>query len=264
MGNVKTDAYAGVSAEAPAILRIKAGDLKEVLAKGFADFLAMPTYSIFLIVIYPIAGLILLRLTFGYDMLPLIFPLVAGFALLGPFAAIGLYEISRRREQGLGPSLGDALNVLETPRFSSIALLGLLLMAVFLAWLITALVIYRLTLGSWTPGSIEEFAAKLFLTTPGLQLIILGCGLGFFFAIFTFAISVVSFPMLVDRKTSALTAISTSIKAVAANPQPMVLWGLFVTAALVAGSLPVLIGLSVVLPVLGHATWHLYRKLVAW
>src|SRR3974390_2174011 len=113
MGNVKTGAYAGASAGTPRVLKIKAGDLREVLAKGLADFLAAPTHSVFLIVVYPIAGLILMRLTFGYDMLPLIFPLVAWFALLGPFAAVGLYEISRRRQQGLSPSIRDALNVLD-------------------------------------------------------------------------------------------------------------------------------------------------------
>jgi uncharacterized membrane protein len=235
--------------------------LRQVLAKGFGDFLAMPTHSIFLIIIYPAAGLILLRLTFGYDMLPVIFPLVAGFALLGPLAAIGIYELSRRRERGLG-STAEALIFFDPQRLWSVAFLGVLLMIVFVAWLCTAMMIYRYSFGSWVPGSIMEFAGKLFSISAGLNLIIAGCGAGFFFALIAFTISVVSFPMLLDRPASAGTAILTSIRAVSANPMPMGAWGFFVAFALVIGSLPVLIGLAVVLPVLGHSTWHLYRKLV--
>jgi uncharacterized membrane protein len=262
MGNIKTGAFLNVSTAYPDIKKISTGDLKEALAKGYADFVAAPTYSIFLVIIYPIAGLILLRLTFGYDMLPVIFPLVAGFALLGPFAAIGLYEISRRRELGLTPLSQDALKVFDPSRFSSILALGTLLMIVFLVWLGVALALYRLTLGGWTPGSIQEFGAKLFTTNSGLTLIVIGCGIGFFFALASFAISVVSFPMLVDRRTKVSSAVLTSIRSVAANPLPMAIWGLIVATALVIGSLPVLVGLAVVLPVLGHSTWHLYRKLV--
>jgi uncharacterized membrane protein len=262
MGNAKTGACVKVTATYPDIQKISVNDLKEVLAKGYADFVAAPTHSIFLIIIYPIAGVILLRLTFGYDMLPVIFPLVAGFAVIGPFAAVGLYEISRRREQGLAAFPEKALQVFEAPRFFSIAALGMLLMIIFLAWLGAALIIYRSTLGSWAPESIEEFGARLFTTASGLKLITIGCGIGLFFAVFSFVISVVSFPMLVDRNSGVSSAVLTSIRAVAANPLPMAIWGLIVAATLVIGSLPVLVGLAVVLPVLGHSTWHLYRKLV--
>jgi uncharacterized membrane protein len=263
MGNVKRFAYVNAGSAYPAIRRISLADLREVLAKGFSDFLAMPTHSIFLIIIYPIAGVILLRLTFGYDMLPVIFPLVAGFALLGPLAAVGLYEISRRRERGLSSSREEEeASSFDPQRLWSIAALGVLLMIIFVAWLGAAMVIYWDTFGTWIPGSIAEFADKLFSTPSGLDLIMWGCGAGFLFALTSFAISVVSFPMLLDRPASVGAAILTSVRAVAANPVPMAAWGLAVAAALVIGSLPVLIGLAVVLPVLGHSTWHLYRKLV--
>jgi uncharacterized membrane protein len=261
MGNVRPIAYANAGSAYPSIRKIRLADLGEVLAKGFSDFLAMPTHSIFLIIIYPIAGLILLRLTFGYDMLPVIFPLVAGFALLGPLAAIGLYELSRRRELGLSSS-GKALPSFDPQRLWSVTALGLLLMIVFVAWLGAAMMIYRSTFGTWMPGSIMEFAGKLFSTSSGLNLILTGCGVGFLFALTSFAISVASFPMLLDRPASVGAAILTSIRAVAANPVPMGAWGLLVATALLIGSLPVLVGLAVVLPVLGHSTWHLYRKLV--
>jgi uncharacterized membrane protein len=261
MGNVKPVAYVGAGSAYPAIRRIRLADLSEVLAKGYSDFLAVPTHSIFLIIIYPIAGLILLRLTFGYDMLPVIFPLVAGFALLGPLAAIGIYELSRRREQSLGSSPA-ATTAFDPQRLWSVASLGVLLMIVFVAWLGAAMLIYRHIFGTWIPASITEFAGKLFSTPAGWDLILAGCGIGFLFALTAFAISVVSFPMLLDRPASVGAAILTSIRAVAANPVPMAAWGFIVAFALVIGSLPVLIGLAVVLPVLGHSTWHLYRKLV--
>jgi uncharacterized membrane protein len=244
----------------PIIHKIGIADLRDALAKGIDDFVAMPTHSIFVIVIYPVMGLILLRLSFGYDMLPVVFPLLAGFALLGPFSAIGLYEMSRRREEGQPQSWQvDALSLL---RIRPILVLGIVLMVIFLAWLSAAMTIYQSTFGNWYPSSIGEFLSRIFTTSAGWTLILVGFGVGFAFALLTFTISVVSFPMLVDRNVGAGVAVATSIRAVAANPVTMAVWGLIVAIALVIGSLPVLVGLAVVLPVLGHSTWHLYRKLV--
>ena len=245
----------------PIIRRIGISDLKDVLSKGIDDFVAMPTHSIFVIVIYPIVGLGLLRLSFGYNLLPVVFPLLAGFALLGPFTAIGLYEMSRRRELGLETSW-EALNVFSLLRILPIAVLGVVLMVIFLAWLIAAMTIYQNSFGDWYPSSLGEFVQRVFATPAGLTLMIVGCGVGFAFAVVTFAISVVSFPMLVDRNVGAGVAVATSIRAVAANPVTMAVWGLIVVSGLLLGSLPVLVGLAVVLPVLGHSTWHLYRKLI--
>jgi uncharacterized membrane protein len=244
-----------------AINEIGISDLKDALAKGLDDFSAMPTHSIFVIVLYPIIGLLLLRVSFGYDMLPVVFPLLAGFTLLGPFTAIGLYEMSRRREQGL-PNSWEALNVFSLLRIWPIFALGAVLTAIFIAWLIAAMSIYQATLGNWYPPSLTEFINRVLFTPEGRTLIVVGWGVGFGFALITFAISVVSFPMLVDRNVGAATAVATSIRAVAANPFTMAVWGVIVAAGLALGSLPALIGLAIVLPVLGHATWHLYRKLI--
>jgi uncharacterized membrane protein len=246
----------------PAVRRIGATDLRDVLARGLDDFGAYRTDVIFLCVIYPVLGLVLQRLAFGYDMLPLLFPLAAGFALVGPFAAVGLYEMSRRREQGVDVSWADAFGVVRSPSFGAIVLLGLMLMAIFLLWLVAAVAIYEVTLGPEPSASIAVFVRDVLTTGAGWALIGVGVGVGFLFALLVLAIGVVSFPLLLDRRVGLNTAVSTSVRAVVANPGPMAIWGVIVAGSLVIGSIPLFIGLVIVLPVLGHSTWHLYRKVV--
>jgi uncharacterized membrane protein len=251
-----------LNALAPAVHRIGLRDLREALAKGFEDFGHYRTDVLYLCLIYPVVGLVLARAMVGQDMIPLLFPLASGFALIGPFAAIGLYEMSRRREMGQPSSWGAAFGVLNTPRFGVILLVGAILAAIFVLWMFLANVIYNNTLGPGEPASIGTFLGQVFGTAAGWTLIVVGCGVGLVFAVMAMAIGVVSFPLLLDRDVGADTAIWTSIRAVAANPVPMAAWGLIVTAGLVIGSIPLFVGLIVVMPVLGHATWHLYRKLV--
>jgi uncharacterized membrane protein len=246
----------------PAVRRIKASDLKDVLVKGLGDFGEYRTDVIFMCLIYPVAGIVLTRLTFGYHMLPLLFPLASGFALVGPVAAVGLYEMSRRREQDMPISWADAFGAIRSPGFGAILMLGLVLLAIFLLWLFAANQIYQLTLGPEQPASITAFARDVFTTSAGWTMIVVGVGVGFLFALLVLAISVVSFPLLLDRDVGLDAAVWTSIRAVAANPGPMAIWGVIVAAGLVIGSIPAFLGLVIVLPVLGHATWHLYRKVV--
>jgi uncharacterized membrane protein len=246
----------------PAVRRIAIGDLGNVLARGFDDFMAFRTDVIFVCVVYPLVGLVLARLAFGYDMLPLIFPLASGFALLGPFAAVGLYEMSRRREADMAAGWADALAVMRSPSFGAIVLLGLMLMAIFLLWLLAAWAIYMVTLGPAPPISVTSFLRDVFTTDAGWTMIAVGVSLGFLFALLGMAISVVSFPLLLDREVGVDTAVLTSVRAVIANPAPMAAWGLIVACGLVIASLPFFLGLVIVMPVLGHATWHLYRQIV--
>lgn len=249
-------------AGAVSVRRIGLGDLGQALTNGLADFAANRTDVVFLCVIYPLAGLVLARLASGYGVVPLLFPLASGFALVGPLAAVGLNEMSRRREMGIQVGWTDAFGVLRSPSIGGIVGMGLLLIAIFLLWLATAEAIYVLTLGPKPPVSIAVFAHDVFATRAGWAMIVLGVGIGFLFAATTLAISVVSFPLLLDRDVRMETAIWASIQAVVANPLPMAAWGLIVAAALVIGSVPCLLGLVIVMPVLGHATWHLYRRVV--
>ena len=246
----------------PVVRVIGLGDLKYALTKGLEDFRAMPTHVIFLSLIYPIAGLAIWRATLGYDVVPLLYPLAAGFALIGPFAAIGLYELSRRRELGLDTSWKHAFDIVHSPSVWALAALGLLLLAIFGVWLAVANGIYVANFGYRQPTTLAEFASMILDTPQGHNLIVVGNVVGFLFAVLAFALSVVSFPLLLDRNVGVPVAIATSVKAIVKNPVTMALWGLIVALGLAIGSLPLFFGLAVVMPVLGHATWHLYRRVV--
>jgi len=253
---------AGEQSKAPIIRHITRADLLDALKLGLDDFTAMPSHAVFLCVIYPLLGLLLVSITLGDAMMPLAFPLVAGFALIGPLAAIGLYELSRRREAGLDTALSRAFDVFRSPSLGAIVALGVLLMVIFLVWLAVAEAIYVANFGYREPASVQQFAKDVIGTAAGWRMIIEGVGIGFLFAVVVLAISAVSFPLLLDRDVGAAVAALTSVRAIAANPFAMALWGLIVAVLLVIGSLPFFLGLTVVMPLLGHATWHLYRKIV--
>ena len=239
------------NAAAPIIRTIGLSDLREVLRLGWEDFKAVPSHAVILCVIYPVLGLALARTVLGYSVLPLLFPLAAGFALLGPFAALGLYELSRRRELGEEPSAWDALDVLRSPSFGAMLGLGTLLLALFVTWVATAQAIYVAVFGYRAAAGIPDFAARVLTTPQGWWLIIVGCGVGFLFALVALCVSVVSFPLMLDRHAGGADAMVTSLRAVARNPVPMAAWGLIVALLLVAGSVPLFLG-----PRRGHpAAW---------
>ena len=253
---------AGTTPAEITVRRIGVADLKDALRRGLDDFQAMPTHAMFLCVIYPVIGLLLARLAFGYSVLPLLYPMAAGFALVGPVAALGLYELSRRREAGLDSSASHAFDVMQSSSIGGIALMSLLLLVIFVFWMAAANAIYIANFGYATPASIPHFIDSVFTTRAGWTLIVVGNLVGLLFAILALTVSVVSFPLMLDRDVGAAVALHTSIKAVAQNPVTIGIWGLIVAALLIAGSLPFFLGLTVVVPVLGHATWHLYRRLV--
>src|SRR6266481_4119384 len=254
---------AGDHAADPTVRSIAPADLADALKKGWDDFSAVPSHAVFLCVIYPAIGILVAALTLGHALMPLLFPAAAGFALLGPFAALGLYELSRRREAGESASAWDAVEVLRSPSFGAMLGLGVLLLALFVTWVATAQAIYLAAFGYEGVTGISDFASRVLTTPQGWWLIVVGCGVGFLFALVALCISVVSFPLMLDRHASAGEAMVTSLRVAAKNPMTIATWGLIVAALLVAGSLPFFLGLPVVLPLLGHASWHLYRTVVA-
>jgi uncharacterized membrane protein len=253
---------AGTAAH-PDVRRISFADLSAALRAGLDDFMEMPSHLVFIGIIYPLVGVVLATWTSGANALPLLFPLASGFALIGPVAAIGLYEISRRREQGLPVSWRDALAVRRSPALPSIIAVGVLLLAVFLAWLLVARGLYVELLGPEPPASMAALLDRVFNTREGWTLFVVGNLIGLIFAILALCTSIVAFPLLLDRDVGAWAAVQTSWRAAMTNPVEIAAWGLIVAALLVLGSLPIFAGLAVVVPILGHATWHLYRRLVA-
>ena len=246
----------------PAAVRVRTidgSDLRYALAKGYEDFLAIPSQLIFLGLLYPIIGFVAARAAMGGEVLPLMFPLLAGLSLMGPVAATGLYEISRRREAGQPVSLLTAFEAFKSPAISGIVILGFVLLILFGLWLAVAQAIYNATVGPDHAATVSGFVAAV-MHNPAL--IIFGNLVGACFAAIVLAISVVSIPMMLDRLCSPTVAVQTSLRAVARNKVAMALWGVIVGVILVLGAIPFLIGLAVAVPVLGHATWHLYRRVV--
>lgn len=245
------------------IRKIGAEDVRAALREGYEDFSALRSDVIFAVALYPVIGLAVAIWAFNAGPLHLLFPLAAGFALIGPVAAIGLYEMSRRREQGLETDWAAALSTLRGQVLGPILTLGLLLLAIFAAWLYVAHAIWIATLGPQSDDSLALFVRDVFTTSAGWAMIVVGIGVGFLFAAVVLCISLVSFPLLIDRPVGVPIAIVTSLAVARHNPFATALWGLIVAVSLVLGMIPLFVGLVIVLPVLGHATWHLYRRAVA-
>lgn len=263
MATLHVIAGAGETPAQPVVRRIGIADLTDALRLGWDDFKAIPSHAVFLCLIYPLVGFFIGGLMLGYNLLPLLFPVSAGFALLGPFAALGIYELSRRREAGMDVRWKHVFDIRHSPSFGAIAAIGCLLMMLFLTWLAVAQWIYQSLFGVLPPASVPQFLSDVLTTSQGWQLILYGNAAGLVFAIVALAVSVVSFPLLLDRDVGAAVAITTSIRAITVNPVPMAAWGLIVAVLLFIGSVPFFAGLAVVMPILGHATWHLYRKVIA-
>jgi uncharacterized membrane protein len=254
------------SAEAPVypvIRKIGFADIGKALARGFDDFCAMPSHLVFLAFLYLVIGIFLYPSTSGQNALPLLFPILAGYALIGPLAAIGLYEVSRRRELGLPHSWSYSFAVLRSPALPSILAVGFTLMAIFVLWLASAQALYQSLFGVWAPHSYGQFFNEIWTTHAGHMLVALGVAIGFVYAVAAFCIGVISFPLMLDRDVGAAVAILTSVRSVLANPVVMAAWAFLVAAALFLGFATLFVGLAVVVPILGHATWHLYRRVIA-
>ncbi|MEO3476796.1 DUF2189 domain-containing protein [Phaeobacter sp. CAU 1743] len=248
--------------ELPQARRLSMDDLIHSLAAGLEDFAACRSDAMFLVLFYPVIGIALIVMSLSMNLLPLIVPMIMGFAILGPVAAVGLYEMSSRREAGFEPRWMDAFGVIRSPAFGAILVLGFYLAALFIIWLVAADMIYIRTLGPEPPTSMLGFATAVVTTREGWIMAIAGGALGAVFAFAALAMSLVSFPLLLDRHVGLPVAVATSIKVLRKNPVICITWGVIVGSMLVIAAIPFLAGLIIVVPVLGHATWHLYRRAV--
>jgi len=261
-----------IDAEAPVTVRqIRTIDLREALAEGWRDFGEKRGDILIVGFIYPLIGLAVGALALDNQLVPLAFPLCAGLSLLGPAVAVGFYELARRRERGEESTWGHFFDAFRR-NGASIAAATLFLAMIFVFWLGAAWLLYTATFGTgtyymWTVNhgatvTLGDFLSRLFTTGDGWTLILLGNLAGACFAIIVLAVTVVSFPMLVDRRVDVTTAMGVSLRAFAINWRVLLGWGVTVGVLLVLGSLPAFVGLAVVLPVLGYATWHLYTRIV--
>lgn len=250
------------SFQPPVIRQISRADLSWALREGWSDFLEKRGDIVLLIVLYPVLMLVVAAVTLGDGLFPLLLPLVAGLSLLGPIVAVGFYELARRREDGRDARWAHFLDPFRGASGAQIAALGVFLCVLFLAWIGVAWAIYQATLGTLQPAGPGAFVRLLFTTSEGWALILFGNFAGFVFAAITLVTTVVSFPLLVDRPVDLALAVQSSLRAARRNPVEIAIWGLVVAVLLALACIPLFIGLAVVLPVLGYASWHLYTRLV--
>jgi uncharacterized membrane protein len=243
----------------PDVRPITLADIRAALRAGVSDFMHFRSDVIVACLLYPVVGLCLVGLAMNRGVLPLAFPILSGFAIVGPIAALGLYELSRRRERGESAAWSDTLSVVRAPGFAAIVVLATGLVCWYFLWLVAAWILHGLTMGVATYPGMMAFLSAVVGTPGGWAMVLIGVPLGFLFAAAALAVSLLSFPMLVDRDVGLPHAVAASVRLMQSSPVPVLTWGAVVVAGLVLGALPLLLGLAVTLPILGHATWHLYR-----
>ncbi len=247
----------------PQIRNVTAGDVVEALNEGIIDFLKAPLYGLFFGGIYAVGGLFILASLTVFEMKWMIVPIVIGFPLIGPFIAIGLYEISRRRAAGQELAWREILTVMMHNREHQFGMMAFLILCVFWIWVFSARLLLAIFLGFLSFPTVTAFLEQVFGTTQGLAFLAIGSVFGAILSFVRYSATVISIPMLLDRNVDCITAIITSFKAVTGNPVVMLGWGLTVAILAILGTLPFFAGIVIILPVLGHATWHLYEKVIS-
>lgn len=246
----------------PHLNKIGFADIGEALAQGINDFRQAPAFGLFFGGVFALSGLIIVASVLWLGMPWMIYPFAIGFPLIGPFAAVGLYEVSRRRERGEPLVWSEVLSVIWRQRSREFSWMAFVSLFIFWIWIYQVRLLIAIILGFKASTSLDRFFEVLVTTQEGVLFLIVGHIIGAMLALVLYSVTVVSLPFLLERSTDFITAIVTSIRAVFTSPVPMLVFGVCVTILIIVASLPLFIGFLVVLPVLGHATWHLYRRIV--
>lgn len=245
------------------INRIGFSDVKAALAEGWRDFTRAPAIGLFFGAIYAAGGIAIWLFLAIYHEPWWIIPIAIGFPLIGPFVAVGLYETSRRLAAGQPLHFGEILTVIFAQRKRQVAWMAFVVLFIFWMWLYEVRMLLAVFLGFKSFSSIGAFIDVMTTTPEGIWFLIVGTAVGAFISFVLFCSTVVAIPLLLEREIDLITAIILSFKSVFQNPGPMIAWGIAIVALTFAALLPMFLGLLIVLPILGHATWHLYRRVVA-
>ena len=246
----------------PVVRSITAGDIAEALGEGLRDFQAVPLYGLAFGMLYAAGGIAILLCLMAFGLVYLAYPLAAGFAMIGPFVATGLYEVSRRRETGQAISIGAIWATVKAR--GEIGWMAFVTLFVFVVWMYQVRLLIALLIGLHASfSSLREFITVVLTTNEGLLFLAIGNAVGAALSLILFSLTVVSFPLLLDRDVDFVTAMVTSVRAVVKSPVPMIGWAAGIVVLLAVSAIPYFLGLVVTVPVLGHATWHLYRRIIA-
>ena len=252
-----------VKADRPEVMHVELSDLRASVKAGWQDFLDAPQYGLLFACIYVIGGWLIYFAVTGAGQLWWTLPAAAGFPILGPFIACGLYDVSRRLEAGLPMDMHQTMLVIFRQKDRQIPSMAAVIVVFFLFWNFLSHMIFALFLGNAVMTNVSSSLA-VFLSPAGLTMLVVGTAVGAVFSTLLFCLTVVSLPMLLEREVDFVTAMLTSFAVVMESPVVMLGWGAFIAVALFAAMVPGFLGLLIVLPILGHASWHLYRRAVSW
>lgn len=250
-----------VTAPAPSVKRLSREDVRDALKAGLADFQRAPVYGLFFGAVFSLAGIAIAWALFQGEAGVWIFPVAAGFPLVGPFAAVGLYEVSRRMETGEPLAWRPVLLAGFRQGNSQLPFFAVFTVFAFLAWIVLARVIFAVSFGTASMTNVTSSLEILF-TDQGLIMLCVGTVVGAALAALLFSISVIGVPLLLDRDIDVVTAIITSLRATVENREAMLRWGAVVGGLTVVAMLPLFLGMVLVFPTLGHTSWHIYRKTI--
>ena len=246
----------------PDVNALSVADLRAALMAGLSDFARAPLYGLGIGAIFALIGATIVLALTVWDIPWMIYPFAIGFPLIGPFAAVGLFEVSRRLEKGEPISWSIVFSAVWRQRGRELSWMAFVMLFFFWMWMYQVRLLIALFLGRLSFATLEKFFNIVLYTPEGWLFLAVGHLVGAALALVLFSITVVSIPLLMERNYDFVTAMITSVKSVVASPVVMLGWGVFVTLAIIAASLPLFAGLLVVLPILGHATWHIYKRAV--